>query len=110
MPYDESLAGRVRPLLFRRKGFAEKKMFGGIGFLLHGNMCVGVWREYLILRLGIEAAQDALLEPGIRPFDITGKALQGWVMVEPAAAEDPKELRRRVEGAVRFVATLPAKE
>lgn len=82
MPYDPRMAERAREVLQGRRGLSEKKMFGGVGFLLHGNMCVGVWREYLILRLGPEQAEDALREPFVKPFDITGRAMSGWVMVE----------------------------
>ena len=78
MPYDETLADRVRTCLARRKNFESKKMFGGIGFLMSGNMCVGVWKEFLILRLGIDAAQQVLTERFVRPFDITGRAMRGW--------------------------------
>jgi len=58
MPYDETLAARVRKLLGRRKNLVEKKMFGGLGFLLNGNICCGVWKEFLILRLGDDAARQ----------------------------------------------------
>ena len=84
MAYDEQLAERVRPLMRRRKGFSEMKMFGGVGFSLSGNMCVGVWKEFLILRLGVENYETALSDPDTREFDITGRAMRGWVMVEPA--------------------------
>jgi TfoX/Sxy family transcriptional regulator of competence genes len=109
VPYDEALAGRVRATLARRKNITEKKMFGGVGWLLNGNMCVGVWKRWLIARLG-EAFADALREPDVRPFDITGKALGGWVMVGPEALTGDDELREWVNRCVRFVRTLPPKE
>ena len=109
MPFDEALAARVRSLLSHEDGFAEKRMFGGVGFLLDGNMCVGVWKEFLILRLGGDAAEDALTQPGFREFDITGRAMNGWVMAEPAAVRDDDELMHWTERAVRFVRTLPGK-
>jgi hypothetical protein len=109
MPYDEDLAARVRSALARKKNFAEKKMFGGVGWLLNGNMCVGVWKRWLIARLGDESA-DALREPHTKPFDITGKVLSGWVMVEPAALATDEALRDWVNRCVAFVRTLPAKE
>ena len=60
MPFDESLANRVRPMVASMKGFAEKKMFGGVGFLLGGNMCVGVWKQFLIVRIGPQGFDEAL--------------------------------------------------
>lgn len=109
MPYDAALAERVRPLLSRRKGFSEKKMFGGVGFLLNGNMCCGVLRQDLILRLGEEAGDDALGEYDVRPFDITGRAMKGWVMVGPAGSAEDDDLKRWVRAAAKFAAALPAK-
>jgi TfoX/Sxy family transcriptional regulator of competence genes len=110
VPYDEATARRVRPLLSRRKGFAEKKMFGGVGFLLNGNMCCGVWKEFLILRVGPELYQSSLAEPSAREFDITGRAMTGWVMVEPAGFEDDQDLEAWVGKAASFAASLPAKQ
>lgn len=109
MPYDETLAARVRPLMARRKGFAEKKMFGGIGFLLRGHMCVGVWKEFLIVRVGAEQHEDALDQPHVRQFDITGRAMTGWVMVEPGGVESDEDLQDWVHRATEFVRTLPPK-
>ncbi len=109
MAYDEHLAKRVRPLFKRKKGFTEKKMFGGVGFLLGGNMCVGVWKEFLILRLGLDGYETALSDPNTREFDITGKVMRGWVMVEPEGVDDDDDLSEWVNQAVKFVRTLPAK-
>lgn len=109
MAYDEGLAQRVRVALRRRQGFAEKKMFGGVGFLLRGNMCVGVWKEWLIVRLGPDMGESALREPHVRPFDITGRAMRGWAMIAPEGVEDDNELKRWIRAAAEFVAELPAK-
>lgn len=84
-------------------------MFGGVGFLLNGNMLVGVWRNSLIVRLGPEAGEEPLLEPHVREFDITGKPMKGWVMVEPEGVEDDDQLKEWIDRATRFVKTLPAK-
>lgn len=84
-------------------------MFGGVGFLLNGNMLVGVWKESLIVRLGPERGDEALLEPHVREFDITGKAMKGWVMVGPEGVEDDDQLKRWIQRAVKFVGKLPAK-
>jgi TfoX/Sxy family transcriptional regulator of competence genes len=110
MPYGERLAKRVRSLLARRKGFTEKKMFGGVGFLLAGNMCVGVWKEFLILRLGADAYEAALDEEHVRQFDITGRPMTGWVMVAPEGCREVPQLKAWLERAVAFVRTLPAKQ
>ena len=83
MVFSEELAERIRQGLARRKGIEEKKMFGGIGFLLNGNILVGVWKDSLIVRLGPDEGDEALLEPHVRAFDITGKPMKGWVLVGP---------------------------
>ena len=109
MAFDEELAARIRTALARKKGVEEKKMFGGVGFLLNGNMLVGVWKDSLIVRLGEEDGETALLEPHVKPFDITGKAMKGWAMVMPAGIEDDDQLKGWVQRAVKFVRNLPAK-
>lgn len=109
MAFDESLAARIREGLERSKGVEEKKMFGGIGFLLDGNMMVGVWKDSLIARIGPDAYDDALLEPHVKEFDITGKPMKGSVMVEPEGVEDDDPLRDWIRRAEEFVGTLPVK-
>lgn len=109
MAFSKSLAARIRQLVGARRGIAEKKMFGGVGFLLEGNMLVGVWQNSLIARLGPEQGTLALEEPHVGPFDITGRAMKGWVMVEPDGIENDDQLGRWIERASAFVATLPAK-
>lgn len=109
MAFDETLAERIRDCLARRKYVESKKMFGGIGFLLDGNMLVGVWQDSLIARIGPEAYEDALLEPHVKEFDITGKPMKGWVLVEPEGVEEDDTLTAWVERATKFVRTLPKK-
>src|SRR6516162_11027559 len=109
MAFDESLAARIRQRLARRKSVEEKKMFGGVGFLLHGNMLVGVWKDSLIARLGPDEADLALLEPHVKEFDITGRAMKGWVLVGPEGVEGDEQLDGWIERATKFVKTLPAK-
>ena len=109
MAYSESLAARIRVVLMRRRGIEEKKMFGGVGFLLDGNMLVGVWKDSLIVRLGPDAGEAALGEEHVRPFDITGKPMKGWAMVELDGIESDGQLRAWIERATTFVETLPAK-
>lgn len=109
MAYNEALARRVRGIVSRKKGIAEKKMFGGVGFLLNGNMLVGVWKEFLIVRLGPEVGAKALQDPFVIEFDITGKPMKGWVMVVPEGITDDGQLKKWIQQASKFVETLPAK-
>jgi TfoX/Sxy family transcriptional regulator of competence genes len=106
MAYDETLAERIRTALARRKNIEEKKMFGGICFLLNGNMLVGVWKEFLIARLGPEQGEEALLEPHVKEFDITGKPMKGWVMIEPEGVEDDDKVKDWIQRAIKFVGKL----
>src|SRR5216683_466388 len=108
MAFDEVLAQRLRQAAARRNGIEEKKMFGGIGFLLNGNMLVGVWKESLIVRLGPEEGDEALLEPHVKEFDITGRPMKGWVLVEPEGIEDDEQLKGWIQRARKFVGQLAA--
>ncbi len=109
MPYSKSLAARVRQVLAQRKRVVEKKMFGGIAFMLHGNMLVGIWNNSLIARLGREQGEKALSEPNVTEFDVTGRPMKGWIMVEPDGIEHDAQLADWVERAVEYVVTLPTK-
>jgi TfoX/Sxy family transcriptional regulator of competence genes len=110
MAFDESLAARIRDALARKRGVEEKKMFGGVGFLLNGNMLVGVWKDSLIVRLGPDNHDDALLEPHVREFDITGRVMRGWVLIEPDGIEGDDQLKDWIERAMKLVKALPQKE
>ena len=109
MAFDEDLAARIRDRLARQRGVGEKRMFGGVGFLLDGNLLVGVWKDSLMARLGPDEAGAALREPHVRAFDITGKPMRNWVLVEPEGVEDDDQLAGWVERAMEFVRTLPKK-
>jgi TfoX/Sxy family transcriptional regulator of competence genes len=109
MAFSEALAERIRQGLARRKGIEEKKMFGGIGFLLNGNMLVGVWKESLIVRIGPEKSDEALREPHVGEFNITGRSMKGWVLVAPEGVEDDEQLSGWIQRALKFVAKLPEK-
>lgn len=109
MPYNHDLADRVRRNLAGHPGMVEKRMFGGLGFMLHGNMCVGVWREFLIARIGVDEEQRALATPYAREFDITGKVMRGWVMVELDGLMNDEQIRSWTDLAIKFVETLPTK-
>jgi TfoX/Sxy family transcriptional regulator of competence genes len=109
MAFDEDLAARVRDRLARLKGVEERRMFGGICFLLDGNLLVGVWKDSLIARLGPDEGEAALREPHVRAFDITGKPMRNWVLVEPEGVGDDGQLKGWIERAAKFVRTLPKK-
>jgi hypothetical protein len=108
MAYDEKLAGRVRNLLTRRRGFAEKKMFGGLCFMLQGKMVCGVLKEDLVLRVGPENYAKALARPHVRPMDFTGRPLKGFVFVGPGGCRTENSLSNWIREAVEYAASLPA--
>jgi len=107
MAFDESLAARIREALARKKGVEEKKMFGGVGFLLNGNLLVGVWKHSLCVRLGPDESDEALKEPHVSEFNITGRAMKGWVLVASEGVEDDAAVKEGVQRAVKFVGKLP---
>jgi len=109
MAFNETLADRIREALARKKGIEEKKMFGGIGFLLNGNMLVGVWKDSLIVRLGDDQDEEALLEPHVSEFNITGRAMKGWVLVGPEGVEEDGQVKTWIQRAVKSVSKLPGK-
>jgi TfoX/Sxy family transcriptional regulator of competence genes len=110
MAFSEALAERIRQRLSRRKNVEEKKMFGGLGFLLNGNLLVGVWKDSLIVRLGPDESGEALKEPHVKEFNITGRPMKNWVLVAPAGVEEDDQLSTWIQRAVKFVGALPAKE
>jgi len=109
MPYDDAVVERVRSVLKRRKGISERKMFGGMAFMLNGNMVCGVNKKDLVLRLGEERAAQALKEPNTREMDFTGKVLKSMVYVSPAGYKSDDQLKAWVKRAFDFAKTLPAK-
>ena len=109
MAYDEGVAQRVREALDETAGVAEKKMFGGIAFLLGGKMCCGVVGEELMVRVGPLAYADALAEPHAREMDFTGRPMRGLVYVSPAGFESDEELAQWLARGTDFARSLPAK-
>lgn len=107
MPYDEDLDARIADAV-TPLGATRKKMFGGTGYLLDGNMLAGVHKDHLVLRLGEDAGAATLEEPGVRPFDITGRPMAGWVMVDSSVVDDAA-LERWLALALDHVRTLPPK-
>jgi TfoX N-terminal domain len=108
MAYDAALAQRVRDRMLDQPGVTEKKMFGGLAFLTAGNMTVGVHGDDLIARIAPEAMETALAEPGVRPFDMTGRPMRGWILVASKGLSD-EELERWIDRACRYAGTLPPK-
>ncbi len=108
MAYDDALAQRIRDQMTDAPGLSEKKMFGGLAFLTAGNMTVGVHGNDLIARIDPETMEAALAEPGVRPFDMTGRPMRGWVLVATGGLTD-QELERWIARARSYVGTLPAR-
>jgi TfoX/Sxy family transcriptional regulator of competence genes len=107
--FDDALATRVRNALPGGESVIEKRMFGGIAFLLNGNMCCGVHGDELIVRLDPAHAADALGEPHVRAFDLTGRPMKGWVLIALDGLATDSELQSWVGRGVEFAASLPAK-
>jgi TfoX/Sxy family transcriptional regulator of competence genes len=109
MAFDDGLAQRVRALLDSRSDVADKQMFGGIAFLIAGNMACGVSGDDLIVRVDREESEALLEEPGARRFDMTGRPMRGWLLVAPDATADDGDLERWVRRGEQFAASLPPK-
>jgi hypothetical protein len=107
--YDRGLADRVREVLYLREGVSEREMFGGIGFMIGGNMACGVLGEELIVRLGPEEGERALTEPHTREFDATGRPMRGWLFVSAEGLGDDDALAGWVDAGADFAASLPPK-
>ena len=109
MAYDEVLAARLRTLLQHEPGMTEKKMFGGLAFMVGGNMCCGIVANDLMLRIGADGHDDALSRPHVRPMDFSGRPMVGMVYVEPEGYASDQDLGGWVELALAFGRSLPKK-
>ncbi len=109
MAYDEGVAQRIRETLEENPGVTEKKMFGGLAFLLGGNMALGIVKHDLMVRVGPTAYDEALRRPHARPMDFTGKPMKGFVYIAPPGYESDDDLRDWVARGIAFTGTLPAK-
>jgi len=109
MAYDSGLAQRVREALAQQAGITEKKMFGGLAFLLDGKMFVGISGSALMARVGPASYTQALAQPHVRPMDFTGRPLTGYVYIDPPALHSDADLAAWVGACARHVAALPAK-
>lgn len=110
MSVDPELAERIRDELMGEAGLAEKAMFGGLAFLLDGNMAVGITSTgELMVRVGADGAGEALADPHARPFEMTGRPMRGWILVERAGIGAEADLDAWVRQGVAFARGLPAK-
>jgi len=111
MAYDEGLAIRIEEMLaqFETPNIEPKKMFGGVGFMLNGNMSCGVHKDYLIVRVGPVAYPEALKHEHTSEFDITGRPMTGWVTVDADGYESDEDLRDWITKGINFALTLPEK-
>ena len=109
MAYDEKLSARIRLLLGERSGLEEKRMFGGVGFLVNGNMACGVHKDRLIVRVGPEKYQSALEDDHASVFDMTGRPMLGWVMVSPPGFSTDQALSAWIQQGLDHALSLPPK-
>jgi hypothetical protein len=110
MPYSAVLEDHIEDILPQWDGLKKKKMFGGICYLVNGNMAFGVWKDYLIVRMGPELAAEKLDDEYVREFDITGKPMKGWVMVEEGSWNKVDELAGWLDIGKSFASSLPKKQ
>jgi len=110
MAFDIQLADRIRKTLAKQKGLAEKKMFGGIGFLLNGNMCCGVIGAEMVLRLDPEQTEKALSHKYTRIFDFSGRPMKGWIYVGGKAIEKGNDLKHWLRIGTKYASSLPPKK
>ncbi len=109
MAYDEALAERIRPMLKRRRGISQKKMFGGLCILVNRNMAFGIMGNELMVRVGPDAYEDALAQRHARKMDFTGRAMKGMVYVAPMGFHTDEALLEWIERGLKFARRQPAK-
>ncbi len=109
MPYSQLIEQKMEKIVRRWKNVEKKKMFGGICYLMNGNMCFGIYKEYLIVRTGIDVAEKKLKESNVKPFDITGRVMKGWVMVGEQGWKKPEALKKWLTLGKEFALTLSKK-
>ena len=109
MAYDEGLARRIQGIMVGLPGYIERKMFGGVGYMLWGNMACGVNGDDLIVRVGPEGYEEAPAQPHTKEFDMTGRPMKGWVVVTADGVESDDQLEAWVQRGVGFALSLPPK-
>jgi TfoX/Sxy family transcriptional regulator of competence genes len=110
MAYDLTTAERVRRILSSRRDVVEKRMVGGLSFVVAGNMCCGVTGSALMIRVGADARERVLAQPHVRPMEFAGRPLAGFVLVDPKGFRTDAALAAWVRHGLDFVATLPAEK
>lgn len=110
MAYDRAAAEQIRVALADRPDVTEREMFGGIGFLVGGNLAVGVTGEALMVRVGPDAHDEALARPGAGPFTMAPRPMRGWVTVQPVGFATDTDLREWVDRGVAYAGSLPPKQ
>jgi hypothetical protein len=110
MPYDEGLAERIRDIFDERSDVVEKKMFGGLCFMVSGHMCCGIVGDTLMARVGPDAHEECLKQKYVKEMDFTGKPMKGFVYVQPEGIGEDPELSGWVDKCLGFVLSLPKKK
>lgn len=109
MAFDEKLGDRLREVIAEHGDFTERKMFGGLAFMVRGNMCCGVIKDDLLVRVDPERSEELLKDKNARPMDFSGKPMKGFLYIAPPGVRTEKQLRRWADVGLSFVATLPTK-
>ena len=109
MPYNARLEEKIDNSVARWKDVQKKKMFGGVCWLLKGNVCFGIWNDSLIVRMDKDQGEKSLTDRNVRPFDITGRPMAGWVMVEKAGWKSAAGLERWITIGKEYARSLPEK-
>jgi TfoX N-terminal domain len=107
--FDPKLVERVRREIGERRGLSERQMFGCAAFFLNGNLSCGVRDNEIIVRVHPSSSTAAVKEPGARPFDLSGRPMKGWVLVDPTRIEGPKAFSKWISRGVEYASSLPKK-
>ena len=107
--YDSGLAARVNDIMSGMLEMAVTRMFGRYGFIMNGHMCLGVWDDRLVFRIGKDGWDAICNQPHVKPINFNGKVMKGWAMIQPDGLSEDEDLRRYVDTAIMFWAVLPPK-
>ena len=110
MAYNTKLEEKIDAAAERWQNVEKKKMFGGICYLIKGNMCFGIWKDFLIVRMGKEQGEQSLKNANVLPFDITGKPMAGWIMIKEAGWKGKAALDKWMGIGKQFALSLPEKK
>ena len=114
MPFDQELAFRLEKVVTQNlksvRGLTETRMMGGFGYFLNGNMCIGIHKDTLMIRVGQQTAERIIQQPLVREMDFTGKVMKAWATVESGAIKTDQKLIEFCQLSIDFVSSLPAKE